>query len=311
VQQRRLGTSGLVVSRLGLGTMGWGRDTDPDAAADQLAAFRDAGGTLIDTADSYTDGAAETILGRLISGPTRSEVIVATAAGAAGPLGAGCSRRHLVASLDASLARLGTDHVDLWQLHRWDARVPLEESLSALDAAVGSGRARYVGVAGFTGWQSAAAATWQRAWPGREPLASCQLEWSLLARDVEAECVPAARYAGLGLLARSPLARGVLTGKYRHGVPADSRAAAPGQESFLADHLGDEATRVVDAVVTAADGLGASPLAVALAWVRDQPGVGAAVVGARTQGQLLGILGSESLTLPAEIRQALDDVSAP
>ncbi len=311
MQTRHLGASGLAVSRLALGTMTWGRDTDPDDAGAQLDAFRDAGGTLVDTADRYADGDSERILGRLLTGSARQELVVATKAGAATGLGQGCSRRHLLASLDASLARLGTGHVDLWQLHRYDPATPLEETLAALDAAVCSGRARYVGVSNFTGWQTATAATWQRAWPGRTPVVSTQVEWSLLARGVEAEVVPAARHHGLGVLAWSPLGRGVLTGKYRHGVPADSRGASPHFADFVAPYLTGRATQVVDAVATAAQGLGTSPLAVALAWVRDQPGVAAAVVGARTIGQLQGVLAAEQLTLPSEIRTALDDVSGP
>jgi aryl-alcohol dehydrogenase-like predicted oxidoreductase len=310
VQQRRVGDSGLTVSRLALGTMTWGRDTDADDAAGQLSAFRDRGGTLVDTADRYSDGEAETILGRLLAGD-RDEVVLATKAGAPTTLGSGSSRRHLLASLDASLARLGTDHVDLWQLHRYDPLTPLEETLAALDTAVDSGRARYVGISNFTGWQTATAATWQRSWPGRTPLVSIQVEWSLLARRVETEVVPAAAHHGLGVLAWSPLGRGVLTGKYRDGIPADSRAASPVWAGFVEPYLQPGAARIVDAVVTAAQGLGCAPLAVALAWVRDRPETTATVVGARSTGQFLGVLGAEELTLPAEIRSALDDVSTP
>ncbi|HVB26332.1 MAG TPA: aldo/keto reductase, partial [Mycobacteriales bacterium] len=183
--------------------------------------------------------------------------------------------------------------------------------LSALDTAVSSGRARYVGVSNYSGWQTAKAATWQRAWPGRAPLVSTQMEYSLLQRGVEREVVPAARDAGLGILPWSPLGRGVLTGKYRAGTPADSRGASPMFAPFVEPYLDDRASRVVGAVLTAADGLGVSPLVVSLAWIRDAPGVVAPIVGARTVGQLTGSLDAESLVLPAEIRAALDDVSAP
>jgi aryl-alcohol dehydrogenase-like predicted oxidoreductase len=314
VEHRRLGRSGLVVSRLALGTMTWGRDTDAADAAGQWAAFRDAGGTLVDTADRFADGEAERILGGLLAGTARDEIVVATKAGAAGgpgPLQVGASRRRLLAALDASLARLGVDHVDLWQVHRFDEGTPLEETLAALDTAVGSGRARYVGVAHYNGWQTAAAACWQRAVPGRAPLVAAAVEYSLLARGVEREVVPAARHAGAGLLAWSPLGRGVLTGKYRGGTPADSRAAAGPYAGFVRPYLTEGAARIVDAVVTAADGLGASPAAVALAWVRDRPGVVAPVLGARTHGQLAAALAVERMALPAEIRAALDEVSAP
>ena len=310
MRTRRLGNTGLVVSRLALGTRTWGRDTNADEAGDELTTFLDAGGTLIDTADLYSGGAAESILGELIAGRARHDVIVATTAGGQSQIGAGGSRRHLLAALDSSLDRLQTDHVDLWQLHLWDATTPLEETLAALDDAVTSGRARYTGVSNFTGWQTTAAATWQRAWPGRTPLASTQVEYSLLARGVEAEVLPAAEHSGLGLLAWSPLGRGVLTGKYRRSVPADSRAQSEIWGDFVRPYLNEGSAHIVDAVATAADGLGVSVLAVALAWVRDRPGVTAAVVGARTQRQLADILAAETLELPDSIRSALDDVSA-
>jgi aryl-alcohol dehydrogenase-like predicted oxidoreductase len=315
MEQRHVGRSGLVVSRLALGTMSWGRETVEDDAAEQFRLFLGAGGTTLDTADSYADGESERILGRLLADTgTRNEVVLATKAVSPawpGAKGRGASRGHLLAALDASLERLSTSHVDLWQLHAFDPNVPLEETLSALDTAVESGRARYVGISNYTGWQTAAAAAWQRAWPGRAPLVSTQVEWSLLARGVEREVVPAAEWAGLGLLPWSPLGRGVLTGKYRNGTPADSRGASAHWGGFVSPYLGEAATHVVDAVVTAADGLGVTPLAVALAWVRDNPGVAAPVVGARTTGQLRGVLASEELTLPMSIRAALDDVSAP
>ena len=145
--------------------------------------------------------------------------------------------------------------------------------------------------------------------PGRAVLASTQVEYSLLSRGVEAEVLPAARALGLGVLPWSPLGRGVLTGKYRHGTPADSRAASPHFSAFVETYLTDRSARVVEAVAAAADGLGWAPLEVALAWVRDRPGVTAPIVGARTAAQLKGILGVEELTLPAEIVDALDDVS--
>jgi aryl-alcohol dehydrogenase-like predicted oxidoreductase len=314
MQQRPLGRSGLAVSRLGLGTMTWGRDTDPDEAAAQLKTFRDAGGNLVDTADVYADGEAEAVLGSLLGTLVdRDEVVIAAKAG----LRPGMARRrdgsraHLLRSLDAALARLGTEYVDVWHVHGYDPDTPLEETLSALDHAVASGRARYVGVSNFSGWQTARAATWQAAWPGRAVPVSAQVEYSLLERGVEREVVPACAALGLGLLPWSPLGRGVLTGKYRSGVPADSRAASPHFERFVAPYLDARAGGIVEAVATAAEGLGVSPLEVALAWVRDRPGVVAPVLGARTVGQLLGALQTEEIELPPAIRAALDDVSSP
>ena len=315
MEQRALGRSGLVVSRLALGTMTWGRDTDEDEAAMQLTAFVDAGGTLVDTADVYGDGDSERLLGRLMADVVpRSDVLVATKAVGRtlpGPMGRGASRGHLLAALDASLARLGTDHVDLWQLHTWDETTPLEETLAACDTAVSSGRVRYVGISNFTGWQTAQAVTWQRAWPGRVPLVSTQVEYSLLQRGVEREVVPAAEALGLGVLAWSPLGRGLLTGKYRQGAPDGSRGASPQWQGFIDGLRSATADRIVEAVVTAAEGLGTTPLAVALAWVRDRPGVTAPVVGARTAAQLQTSLDAEAVRLPAAIRTALEDVSAP
>lgn len=295
--------------------MTWGRDTDEDDAAAQLTAFVDAGGTLVDTADVYVDGDSERVLGRLLTDVVpREHVVLATKAvgqTGPGPMGRGASRGHLLSALDASLKRLNTDYVDLWQLHAWDHQVPLEETLSALDTAVSSGRARYVGVSNYCGWQSAWAATWQSAWPGRAPIVSNQVEYSLLERGVEREVVPASETLGIGLLPWSPLGRGVLTGKYRHGTPSDSRGASPHFGEFVHRYLDEDPSLVVEAVATAAGGLGVSPLAVALAWVRDRPGVVAPIVGARTVGQLQGSLAIEELELPDEINDALDDVSMP
>jgi aryl-alcohol dehydrogenase-like predicted oxidoreductase len=314
MQQRLLGATGLSVSRLGLGTMTWGRDTDEHEAREQLAAFVEAGGTLVDTAAGYTDGDSERLVGSLLGDVcARDDLVIATKAGI-GRRGTerftNASRGHLISSLNASLGRLGVDHVDLWQVHTWVDDAPLEETLSALDYAVSTGRAAYVGVSNYTGWQSAQAATWQRAVPGRAALASNQVEYSLLNRAVEAEVVPAALALGLGILPWSPLGRGVLTGKYRGGTPADSRAASPHFASFVGRHLGESSQRVVEAVARAADGLGWSLLEVALAWVRDRPGVTAPIVGARTAAQLRESLGVEECELPVEIVHALEDVSA-
>ncbi len=315
MERRRLGNSGLMVSRLGLGTMTWGRDTDEHEARDQLGAFVEAGGTLVDTAVLYGAGASEEVLGRLLGDVVpRDDVVVATKAGITFPDGVrtvDTSRRALLRDLEGSLRRLGTDHVDLWQMHTWSSAVPLEETLAAVDDAVHSGKVRYAGLSNYAGWQTGRAAAWQLAWPNRVPLASTQVEYSLLQRGVEREVVPAARALGLGLLPWSPLGRGVLTGKYRTGTPADSRAASPHFTRFVEPYLTADAQRIVTAVATAADGLGLAPIDVALAWVRDRPGVVAPIVGARTAAQLRGALVSEEIVLPDAIRQALDEVSEP
>lgn len=311
MEQRHLGRSGLSVSRLGLGTMTWGGDTCAEDAAGQLKTFVEAGGTLLDTADVYCGGDSERVIGELLRGVVdRDDLVIATKAVLTAEGARDASRRHLLRALDASLERLGVEYVDLWQLHAYDPDTPLEETLSALDEAVASGRARYAGVSNYAAWQLAMAATWQRAWPGRIPIVSTQSEYSLLRRDAEDDVVPAARELGVGVLAWSPLGRGVLTGKYRTGIPADSRAATSHYAEFVQPYLDERGARIVESVSTAAEGLGVSPLAVALSWVRDQPGVVAPIVGARTANQLAAILMAEEVALPDEIREALDDVSS-
>ncbi|MFG3256649.1 aldo/keto reductase [Streptomyces sp. NPDC048172] len=321
MELRHLGRTGLRVSRIGLGTLNWARGTGDHTsaernAADQLKTFWEAGGTLVDTADVYADGGAEYLLGRLLDLVPRRDLVIATKAGSVPDPDRRFdgSRGHLLAALDASLDRLGTDHVDLWQVHAFDPVTPLDETLQALDIAVSSGRARYAGVSNFSGWQLAKAATWQLAGPGtRTRLASTQMEYSLLQRGIEREVLPAALDLGVGLLPSSPLGRGVLTGKYRQAgpPPAGSRGASEHLAAFVEPYLDETAGRIVDAVTIAADGLALPPLQVALAWVRDRPGVTAPIVGARTSQQLAAALSVEGLSLPEEICQALDDVSAP
>jgi aryl-alcohol dehydrogenase-like predicted oxidoreductase len=313
MQRRALGRTGLRVSRLGLGTMTWGGDTDSHEAREQLTTFLDAGGTLVDTAAGYTDGHSEELLGSFIGTVVpRDEVVVATKAGISRRTGArvlDTSRGALLSTLDASLKRLGVDHVDLWQVHVWTDETPVEETLAALDFAVGTGRASYVGISNYNGWQTGRAATWQQAVPGRAPLASTQVEYSLVNRKVENEVLPAATALGLGVLPWSPLGRGVLTGKYRTGTPSDSRGASRVFGNFVDAYLDDRGRGIVEATVKAADGLGWTPLQVALVWVRDRPGVTAPIVGARTAVQLKDALEIEDKSLPEEIASALDDVS--
>jgi aryl-alcohol dehydrogenase-like predicted oxidoreductase len=313
MHQRSVGRTGLKVSRLGLGTMTWGRDTDEHEAREQLINFVEAGGNLVDTAAGYADGDSERVIGSLLGDVVaRDEIVLATKAGISRRTGervTNTSRGNLLATLDASLKRLGVETVDLWQVHVWSDETPVEETLSALDLAVSSGRAAYVGVSNYSGWQTAQAATWQQAVPGRTPLASTQVEYSLLNRSIEAEVLPACAALGLGVLPWSPLGRGVLTGKYRTGTPADSRGASSVFAGFVGAYLDDRSTRIVEAVVRAAEGLDWSPLEVALTWVRDRREVTAPILGARTAAQLKGALGAEELTLPTEIVEALDDVS--
>jgi len=314
VEYRNVGRTGLKVSSLGLGTMTWGRDTEQLDAADQLADFAQAGGTLIDTATSYGEGAAEALLGSLMGKKrvvNRDDLVICTKSGTSrrgGGWVVDASRGNLLNCLSASLSRLGTDHVDLWLVQSPDRQTPLDETLSALSLAVSSGRARYVGLSNHPAWLVATAAARLGHLPG---LAASEDEYSLLARDVESETVPACRALGVGLLAWSPLGRGVLTGKYRHSIPADSRAASAHLAGFVQPYLTTRAAAIVGAVVAAADGLGLAPLDVALAWVRGRPGVSSAIVGARTAAQLRSALRQSDLVLPEAISQALSDVSLP
>lgn len=311
MEERLVGGTGLRVSAIGLGTLTWGRDTDEEDAAQILADFAEAGGTLVDTAASYGDGGAEEVLGSLL-GPVvaRDEVVLCTKGGVRrtprGPV-VDASRSSLLASLDASLRRLRTDHVDLFLVQQPDPRTPLEETAAALEDAVRSGRARYVGLSNHPGWQTARVAG---LLPRATPLAAVEVEYSLLQRGVEREVVPAADALGIGVLAWSPLGRGVLTGKYRRSVPADSRAASAHLAGFVEPYLTTEAAPVVQAVTTAAEGLGRTPTDVALAWLLGRPGVASVLAGPRTSAQLRSALevGEE---LPPQIRHALDEVSAP
>jgi len=314
MELRQLGLSGVRVSRLALGTMTWGRDTDEHEAAEQLRFYLDAGGNFIDTAAVYGNGDAERVLGGFLGVMVpRDEIVIATKAGISFKNGERIvdnSRTSLIADLDRSLSHLRSEYVDLWQIHTWDEKTPLEEVLSALDYAVSTGRARHVGISNFAAWQLARSVTLQNPIFGKAPIISTQNEYSLLNRRVEREILPASRELGVGVLAWSPLGRGVLTGKYRSGLPSDSRGASPHFSSFIEPYLDERSRKIVEAVMVASDGLGLSPLEVSLAWVRDCPGVTSAVIGARTGAQLRGALSAESVTLPIPVREALDEISA-
>ena len=313
MERRPLGATGAAVSRLGLGTLSWGRGTDPADADDMVREFIDAGGNLIDTSDALGDGAVEALLGKVLADPgLRDESFVVTRAGAGNrprrPIDT--SRQHLLASLDASLARLGTGHIDLWLLHDWDSATPMDESLDALGVAISTGRVHYAGIAFAKGWQVGTAASSSARAPHHRPLAAVATPYSLVMRQAEDEILPAARAHDVGVLACAPLGCGVLTGKYRHGTPPDSRGASESLGPDVRRHLGDRGRAVIEGVAAAAQGLDVTSSEVAIAWVRDQPGVSSTVVGARTVHQLRTSLRSESLTLPGEIRSVLDEVSS-
>lgn len=317
MEHRRLGRTGLRGSSVGLGTMTWGRDTDEIEARDQLDIFLDAGGTLLDTAASYCGGLSEEVIGSLLGEHVdRQDVVLVSKAGVRTwrtgerHATADASRGTLLDTLDASLRRLGTDHLDLWLVQVPDETTPMEETVDALRLAVASGRARYVGVSNHPAWASVHAADLLRehAGPG---MAAVEVEHSLLARGAEREVLPAAQALGFGVIGYSPLGRGVLSGKYRATVPADSRGASPHLRSYVAPYLQPAHEGVVEAVATAAAGLDRKPVEVALAWAREAPGIAATIVGARTPAQLQGVLAAEDLVLPAQIRHALNDVTGP
>jgi len=312
MRHRRLGSSGLSVSRMALGTMTWGTVLDDEMCRDQLRTFVEAGGNFVDTAYGYGAGASEGILGSLLGDVVpRDGLVVCTKAGIerrGAERVVDTSRGSLMRQLDTSLRRLDTDHVDLWLVHTWSDEAPLTETLSALEYAVGSGRARYVGVSNYSGWQSARAFSLLES--ARVPLVANEIEYSMVHRDPERDLSAAAQALGFGLLPWSPLARGVLTGKYRGGVPSDSRAASRDFPNFVERFLDERSRLIVEAVSTAARGLEVSATEVALAWLRDRPGVVAPIVGARTTAQLRTALSSEALELPAELVEALDEVSA-
>ncbi len=293
--------------------MAWGRDVEAATARRLLETFVAGGGNLVDTAPAYSAGAAEKIIGSAIArGLPRDELVIATKAGFVvrdGRRVIDTSRGALLDDLEGSLRRLNTNYIDLWQIHAW-GEAPLEETLAAADSAVQRGLVRYVGVSNFVGWQTATAATWQEALPGRVHLSSVQVEYSLLARRAEVEVVGAAKYHGLGILAWSSLGRGALTGKYRFGkMPTDSRAASPHFSWFLEPYLQPRSAAIVDAVAHAAQGLGLTPTQVALLWARDAPQVASALVGPRTLDQLDEIMEVDGKRLVAPIVSALDDIS--
>jgi len=306
-----MGRSGLSVSRLALGTMAWGVGTPIEDARDQLKTYLAAGGDFVDTAYGYGDGASEEALGAMLGDLVpREDLVICTKAGISRRTGTrvvDTSRRTLMHQLETSLKRIGTPYVDLWLVHTWSDDTPLEETLSALEWAVTSGRTRYVGVSNYSGWQAAHAATLMSQ--TRIPLVANEIEYSLLNRLPEDELAAASQALGFGLLPWSPLGRGVLTGKYRHGIPADSRAASRDFNGLAGLNLTEESGQIVDAVAIAAHGMNVSPAEIALAWVRDRPGVVAPIVGARTTAQLRTALSSEDLELPTELVEALDDVS--
>ena len=321
MEYRTLGSSGTVVSTYCLGTMTFGAETDQQGSHEQLDAFVEAGGTFVDTADVYTAGAAEEIIGRWISKrppDVTDRLVIATKARfetGEDPNDSGLSRRHLARALDASLRRLGVETVDLYQPHGWDPLTPLDETLRFFDDAVRAGKVRHLGLSNFTGWQvqKTVDAADRRGWPRPVTL---QPQYNLLAREIEWEIVPACRDAGLGLLPWSPLGGGWLTGKYtRDQRPSGATRLGEdpdrGVEAYDRRGASERTWAVVDALQGVAEERGVPMGRVALAWLHDRPAVTSVILGARTTEQLADNLGAVGLHLSAEEVARLDAASDP
>jgi aryl-alcohol dehydrogenase-like predicted oxidoreductase len=320
MDNRQLGRSGLRVSSLTLGTMTFGGrgqfqavgETDLEGARRQIDMALDAGVNLIDTADVYSAGAAEELVGRALSG-RRDEVLLATKARfpmGDGPNDAGLSRHHLISACEASLRRLGTDYIDLYQVHEWDGQTPVEETLAALEHLVQSGKVRYVGCSNFAAWQVLKALGMADRL-GLPRFVSHQVYLSLQERSAEYEIVPSALDQGLGLLIWSPLAGGLLSGKYRRGQapPPGSRHASEWDEPPVYDE--DKLYDTIEVLVEIAEDRDVSPAQVALGWLLKRPGVTSVIIGARTDEQLADNLAAADLDLSDEELSRLEAVSRP
>ena len=320
MRYRTLGRSGAVVSTQALGTMTFGAESDEQTSGELLTAFVERGGTLVDTADVYSSGVSEEILGRWLGKhPTEAaQVVIATKARfpmAKGPNDVGLSRRHLRTALDDSLRRMGVDHIDLYQMHAWDELTPLEETLRFLDDAVTAGKIGYYGFSNYLGWQVTKAAHVAAAHGWVAPV-TLQPQYNLLVRDIEHEVVPACLDAGMGLLPWSPLGGGWLTGKYERDVPPTGPTRLGdnperGMEAWAARNADERTWRVVDCVRAVAREGGIPESQVALAWVAAQPAVTSVILGARTVAQLLDNMGAADLDLGEQALTRLTEASEP
>jgi aryl-alcohol dehydrogenase-like predicted oxidoreductase len=320
MRYRTLGRSGAVVSTHALGTMTFGAEADEATSGTIMTAFVERGGTLFDTADVYSSGVSEEIIGRwLAAHPTDAAQVVLATKGrfpmGAGPNDLGLSRRHLRTALDDSLRRLGVDHVDLYQMHAWDAVTPLEETLRFLDDAVSAGKIGYYGFSNYLGWQLTKAVHVAAAHGWAAPV-TLQPQYNLLVRDIEHEVVPAALDAGIGLLPWSPLAGGWLSGKYQRDVSPSGPTRlgenpTRGMEAWEARNADERTWRVLEAVADVAAGHGVSSSQVSLAWLAAQPAVTSVILGARTVEQLTDTMGAADLDLSADEIARLTAASAP
>lgn len=320
MEYRTLGRSGALVSVHALGTMTFGAEADEAISGEIMEAYVEAGGNFFDVADVYARGVSEEIIGRwLAEHPTEAAQVVLATKGrfpmGPGPNDLGLSRRHLRDALDASLRRLGVEHIDLYQMHAWDAVTPVEETLRFLDDAVRAGKISYYGFSNYLGWQLTKAVHVAEA-HGFTPPVTLQPQYSLLVRDIEHEVVPASLDAGIGLLPWSPLAGGWLTGKYTRDVePSGATRLGEnpqrGMEAWEARNADPRTWRVLDVLKKVADDRGVSQSQVALAWLAGRPAVTSVILGARKLSQLADNLAAADLTLTDEEMQLLTEASAP
>jgi aryl-alcohol dehydrogenase-like predicted oxidoreductase len=316
---RFMGRTGLKVSELCLGAMTFGRESTPEVSFQVLDRFAAAGGNFIDTADVYGQGVSETITGQWLKGKRREDWVIATKVRfrvGEGVNDEGLSRKHILASVEGSLRRLGTEYIDLYQVHSWWDKINLEETLGTLDTLVQSGKVRYLGVSNFRGWQLQKAID-LRSMRGWEPFVCLQPLYNLLDRGIEYELVPICQNEGLGIIPWSPLRGGWLSGKFHRGMTA----APEGTRIETATKLGwseswdtydnEHTWAVLDALLGVAQGAGKTPAQVALQWLLQRPGVTAPIVGARNLQQLEDDLGAIGWTLADEHLSRLNEVSAP
>jgi 1-deoxyxylulose-5-phosphate synthase len=311
MKYRHLGRSGLLVSRLCLGTMtfgnkDWGCDQETSSAI--VRQFVEGGGNFIDTADGYSGGESERMLGVALKDYDRDHLVIATKCwfpSDVAPTARGLSRKHIMDACDRSLKRLGLDHVDLYQFHGPDPYTPLEESLRASDDLIRSGKVRYVGCSNFYGWQISKANAVAEA-KGLAPLVSAQHLYNLIRRDIEREILPACDDAGAGMICWSPLAAGMLSGKYRDQSAPDAQSRIGHQAAIaLPRYWFDDALKMIDAVVDVANRLGRTPSQIALSWLFGDRRVTAAIIGARRVDQVAENLEAGDFDLPTEIRDEL------
>lgn len=314
---RFMGKTGLRVTELCLGAMTFGREADEDTSFRILDRFVEAGGNFIDTADVYTRGASEEIVGRWLKGKSRDSLVIATKVRfpmGEGPNEVGLSRKHILAGVEASLRRLGTDYIDLYQVHCWDRATPLEETLSTLDNLVRSGKVRYVGASNFSGWQLQKAIDLCRT-NGWEPFTCLQPQYNLLCRSTEWELLPLCQNEGLGVIPWSPLRGGWLSGKFRRGMTAPlagsriEKAEQEGWSESWSRYNNEFTWGVIDALLAVAGQAGKSPAQVAINWLLQQPAVTAPIIGARNMEQLEDNLAAAGWSLTAEQMTRLDEAS--